>query len=64
MKLSNCRRANNILFNLIQFDNIPHLEKSIFSNKETGINICWTNEARKLINDRYMKIAYKKDKTR
>ena len=64
MKLSNSRRADNILFNLIQFDNIPHLEKSIFSNKETEINICWTNEVRKLINDRYMKIAYKKDKTR
>ena len=60
LKLSNCRRSNSILFNLIQFENIPNLEKSIFSNKETEINICWTNETRKLINDKYMKIAYKK----
>jgi hypothetical protein len=64
LKLTNCRRSNSILFNLIQFDNIPNLEKSIFSNKETEINICWTNEKRKLINDKYMKLAYKKDRTR
>jgi 5-methylcytosine-specific restriction endonuclease McrA len=27
LKLTNCRRANSILFNLIQFENIPNLEK-------------------------------------
>ncbi len=64
LKLTNCRRANSILFNLIQFENIPNLEKSVFSNKETEINICWTNEKRKSVNDKYMKLAYKKDKTR
>ena len=53
-----------IFYNLIQFDNIPNLEKSIFSNKETEINICWTNETRKLKNNKYMKIAYQKDRTR
>ena len=53
-KLSNCSCANNIWFDLIRFDNIPNLEKSISSNKETEINICWTNEVRKLINDRYI----------
>ena len=60
LKLTNCRRSNSILFNLIQFDNIPNLEKSVFSNKETEINICWSNETRKFVNDKYMKIAYKK----
>jgi nitrogen regulatory protein PII-like uncharacterized protein len=64
LKLTNCRRSNSILFNLIQFENIPNLEKSVFSNKETEINICWTNETRKLVNDKYMKLAYKKDRTR
>jgi hypothetical protein len=34
LKLTNCRRANCILFNLIQFENIPNLEKSC-----VGINI-------------------------
>ncbi len=29
LKLTNCRRANSILFNLIQFENIPNLEKSV-----------------------------------
>ncbi len=31
LNLTNCRRANSILLNLIQFDNIPYLEKSVFS---------------------------------
>ena len=38
--------------------------KNTIDNKETEINICWTNEKRKLINDKYMKLAYKKDRTR
>ena len=60
--LSKCRRSDDILFNLfclylIQFDNIPNLEKTDPNNKETEINKCWTNETRKLINNKYMKIA-------
>ena len=64
IKLSKCRRSDDTLFNLIQFDNIPNLEKSNFNKNETEINICWTNETRKSVNDKYMKIAYKKDRTK
>ena len=64
IKLSKCRRSDDTLFNLIQFDNIPNLEKSNFNKNETDINICWTNEKRKSVNDKYMKLAYKKDRTR
>jgi hypothetical protein len=64
IKLSKCRRSDDILFNLIQFDNIPNLEKTNFNKNETEVNICWTNEKRKSVNDKYMKLAYKKDKTR
>ena len=44
IKLSKCRRSDDILFNLIQFDNIPNLEKTNFNKNETEVNICWTNE--------------------
>ena len=54
------RTSDDFLFNLIQFDNIPSLEKSNFNKNETEINICWTNETRKSVNDKYMKIAYKR----
>jgi hypothetical protein len=64
IKLSKCRRSDDILFNLIQFDNIPNLKKSNFNNKETEINICWTNEKRKSINYKYMQIASRKDRTK
>ena len=64
IKLSKCRRSDDILFNLIQFDNIPNLEKTNFNKNETEVNICWTNETRKSVNDKYMKLAYKKDRTK
>jgi ATP-dependent exoDNAse (exonuclease V) alpha subunit len=35
-----------------------------FSNKESDVNICWTNAKRKEINEQYMKVAYKKAKTK
>ncbi len=32
-QLSKCRRSDDTLFNLINFDNIPNLKKSDFDNK-------------------------------
>ena len=64
IQLSKCRRSDDTLFNLIQFDNIPNLKKSDFDNKDTEINICWTNETRKTINYKYMQIAAKRDRTK
>ena len=31
IKLSRCRRSDESLFNLVQFDNIPNLEKTNFN---------------------------------
>jgi ATP-dependent exoDNAse (exonuclease V) alpha subunit len=61
--LTKCRRSDDKLFNLIQFDNINNLTHNDFNDKETDMNICWTNEKRKQINEQYMKAAYKKAKT-
>ena len=64
IQLSKCRRSDDTLFNLINFDNIPNLKKSDFDNKSTEINICWTNETRKSINYKYMQIAARRDRTK
>jgi len=64
LQLTKCRRSDDKLFKLIQFDNIPKLKPSDFSNKESDVNICWTNAKRKEINEQYMKVAYKKAKTK
>ncbi len=37
------------------------MKKSAFDNKDTGMNICWTYEARKSIDYQYNQIAAKKD---
>ena len=52
--MTKCRRANDTLYKLIQFKNVPNLKTSDF--KETkeytnNINLCFTNEKRKEIND-------------
>ncbi len=52
IQLTKCRRANDTLYNLIQFDNVPNLNTSDF--KETkkfnnNIKLCFTNGKRKLI---------------
>jgi energy-coupling factor transporter ATP-binding protein EcfA2 len=64
IQLSKCRRSDDTLFNLINFDNIPNLKKSDFDNKDTEINICWTNETMKSINYKYMQIAARRDRTK
>ena len=61
IQLTTCRRANDTLYNLIQFKNVPNLKTSDF--KETkeytnNINLCFTNEKRKEINHIKMKEVY------
>jgi 5-methylcytosine-specific restriction enzyme A len=66
INLQTCRRSNDKLFNLIQFDNINNLTPDDFKSDikiDNDINICWTNKKRKEINKKYMDEAYKKDKT-
>jgi ATP-dependent exoDNAse (exonuclease V) alpha subunit len=66
INLQTCRRSNDKLFNLIQFDNINNLTPDDFKSDlkiDNDINICWTNNKRKEINKKYMDTAYKKDKT-
>ena len=66
INLQTCRRSNDKLFNLIQFDNINNLTPDDFKSDlkiDNEINICWTNNTRKQINKKYMDAAYKKAKT-
>jgi 5-methylcytosine-specific restriction enzyme A len=66
INLQTCRRSNDKLFNLIQFDNINNLTPDDFQSDlkiDNEINICWTNNTRKQINKKYMDAAYKKAKT-
>ena len=64
LQLTKCRRSDDKLFNLIQFDNIPNLTQDNFNEKESDVNICWTNAKRKQINEKYMNAAWKKAKTK
>ena len=66
INLQTCRRSDDKLFNLIQFDNINNLTPDDFKSDlkiDNDINICWTNNKRKKINSKYMEAAYKKAKT-
>ena len=66
INLQTCRRSDDKLFNLIQFENINNLTPDDFKSDlkiDNHINICWTNNTRKEINKKYMDEAYKKDKT-
>ena len=64
--LTSCRRSDDKLFKLIQFDNINNLTPDDFKSDtdiNNDLNICWTNIKRKEINEQYMNAAYKKAKT-
>ena len=53
VQLTKCRRADDTLYNLIKFDNIPNLKPSDFNETNkyiNDINICFTNDKRKEIN--------------
>ena len=64
LQLTKCRRSDDKLFNMIQFDNIPNLTQDNFNDKDADVNICWTNAKRKEINEKYMNAAWKKAKTK
>jgi hypothetical protein len=66
LQLTNCRRSDDKLFNMIQFENIPNLTQDNFNDKntDTDVNICWTNAKRKEINEKYMNATWKKAKTK
>jgi hypothetical protein len=52
-QLAKCRRADDTLYNLIKFDNIPNLKPSDFNETDryiNDVNICFTNNKRKEIN--------------
>ena len=66
INLQTCRRSDDKLFKLIQFNNIRNLTPDDFKSEkmiDNDINICWTNIKRKEINEQYMNAAYKKAKT-
>ena len=63
IQLTKCRRADDTLYNLVKFDNVPTLKPSDFTvtNEYTNnINLCFTNEKRKEINHIKMKELYNK----
>ena len=58
LKLTKCRRSDQKLFDLIQFENIPNVKKTDFNttnNFDNDIHICFTNNMRKHINHIKMK---------
>jgi 5-methylcytosine-specific restriction endonuclease McrA len=54
LTLTKCRRSDDALFKTLQFDNIPNIQRDDFTHNETKINICFTNEKRMEVNDKYM----------
>jgi len=63
IELTKCRRADDTLYNLIKFDNIPNVKPSDFTETDeykNDINICFTNKKRIEINHIKMKELYKK----
>jgi ATP-dependent exoDNAse (exonuclease V) alpha subunit len=52
--LTKCRRADDELFNMLQFDNIPNIKRDDFTHNPCKINICYTNETRMLVNEALM----------
>jgi 5-methylcytosine-specific restriction protein A len=63
IQLTKCRRADDTLYNLVKFDNVPKLKPSDFTQIDeytNDINLCFTNEKRKEINHIKMKELYNK----
>ena len=65
IELTKCRRADDTLFNLTKFDNVPNLTPQHFniSSKVTDydVHLCYTNKKKNTINDAMMeskKIIY------
>jgi hypothetical protein len=63
IELTKCRRANDTLYNLIKFDNIPNVKPSDFTETneyKNVVHICYTNKKRIEINHIKMKELNKK----
>jgi hypothetical protein len=63
IELTKCRRADDKLYNLVKFDNIPKVKPSDFieaNEYKNDINICYTNAKRMEINYIKMKELYNK----
>ncbi len=63
LQLTKCRRADDTLYNLIKFDNIPNVKPSGFTETneyKNNIHICYTNKKRIEINHIKIKELYKK----
>ena len=44
LTLTKCRRSDDALFKMLQFDNIPNIQRDDFTHNKTKINICFTDE--------------------
>ena len=63
LELTKCRRADDTLYNLIKFNNIPNVKPSDFTETneyKNDIHICYTNKKRIEINFIKMKEMYNK----
>jgi hypothetical protein len=63
LQLTKCRRADDTLYNLIKFDNIPNVKPSHFTETNdynNNLHICYTNLKRMEINHIKMKELNKK----
>ena len=64
LQLTKCRRADDTLYNLIKFDNIPNVKPSHFTETNdynNNLHICYTNIKRMEINHIKMKELCKKN---
>jgi ATP-dependent exoDNAse (exonuclease V) alpha subunit len=62
LQLTQCRRSDDELFNMLKPENINKLKKESFTHLQTTINICFTNKKRMQINEYWMNQAIKKSK--
>ncbi len=63
-ELTKCRRADDTLYNLIKFDNIPNVNPPDFNETDeytNDINICFTNKTYFDINHIRMKELFKRE---
>jgi ATP-dependent exoDNAse (exonuclease V) alpha subunit len=63
LQLTKCRRADDTLYNLIKFNDIPNVKQSDFTETneyKNGVHICYTNKKRIEFNYIKMKKMYKR----
>ena len=55
INLSKCRRSDDKIFNMTLPQNIDKINVNDFGNKLCKVNLCFTNDRRKIINQCLMK---------